>query len=459
MNSSNKVAKFHKRKDINMGFIIFFIVFIYVLIRVIIYFTNDHLTIYEVQKGFTSDNNTFNGLILRDEEVISTTKAGYINYYHRDGDRIAKNATIYSIDESKQTSDLIGNKDSVVMSEDNTKEIQKMVSDYHDIYSSSNYSAAYDLKYDLESMALEILNDNMMKNLKTVLNTSGTSNSFHVEKSKMSGLISYTYDNMENLQEDDITAEDFNTDKYKKTEMLSMDLIEPNTPAYRIITDDNWNIILLLDKNEYNKFKNEKTAYINFVDTNLEANVPIKVYKKGSDYFGKLELNKYLEYYENQRYVKVELESDAANGLKIPTSAIVKKDFYKIPLEFFSEGGNSDAMGLNKESYKDGKLEFEFVPTEIYYNDGTYGYVDSRLFELGTKIRSVTSNKQIEINQVDSLDGAYNVNKGYAVFRRIEKVYEDKEYCIIKEGTEYGLSVYDHIALVGSTAVEQDFIN
>ena len=44
------------------------------------------------------------------------------------------------------------------------------------------------------------------------------------------------------------------------------------------------------------------------------------------------------------------------------------------------------------------------------------------------------------------------------MFRRIEVLYENEEYCIVKNGTQYGLSVYDHIALDGKTAVEQKII-
>ena len=47
---------------------------------------------------------------------------------------------------------------------------------------------------------------------------------------------------------------------------------------------------------------------------------------------------------------------------------------------------------------------------------------------------------------------------GYAVFKRIEPLYKDDEYCIVKKGTEYGLSSYDHIALDSSTAIEQAII-
>ena len=58
----------------------------------------------------------------------------------------------------------------------------------------------------------------------------------------------------------------------------------------------------------------------------------------------------------------------------------------------------------------------------------------------------------------ESLEGVYNINKGYALFRRIERITQNDEYCLIKENTEYGLKLYDHIALDADTAVDSGII-
>jgi hypothetical protein len=460
LNQGSKIAKFRRRKSINVGTMIFFIIFVYVFINVYLYFTKDHLSIYEVQKGYTSDNNVFQGLILREEEIFNTNTTGYVNYYHRDGERLAKNTTVYSIDESKQVYDLIGSSEgTATLTTADINEIGNEVADFHTDYANSNFTVVYDFKYDLEATALEIQNDKRMANLENVLEENGTSNIFAIEKSKTSGIITYSIDNYEALTEDDITAESFNFEAYDKVQLLAADLVEANTPIYRMITSDSWSILLLLEESQFNKIKDEKTVRINLNDNGLTTNVPVTTYQKGSDYFARLDLNKYIEYYINQRFISVELEINSAEGLKIPTSSIVQKEFYKIPVEYFTVGGDSGANGLVTENYdKNGELEMLFVPTDIYYNDGTYGYVDRRLFDNGNWIHSESTGERYQISEVDTLDGVFNVNKGYAIFRRIETLYENEEYSIVKEGTEYGLSVYDHIALVGSTAVEQAII-
>ena len=58
-----------------------------------------------------------------------------------------------------------------------------------------------------------------------------------------------------------------------------------------------------------------------------------------------------------------------------------------------------------------------------------------------------------------TLQGVYNVNKGYAVFKQIEILYQNNDYSIIKTGTSYGISMYDHIVLQGNEVEENTIIN
>ena len=61
------------------------------------------------------------------------------------------------------------------------------------------------------------------------------------------------------------------------------------------------------------------------------------------------------------------------------------------------------------------------------------------------------------IGETAKLEGIYCINKGYAVFRQIHIIYQNAEYSIIRNGTEYGVSLYDHIALEGN-AVTEDLV-
>ena len=63
-------------------------------------------------------------------------------------------------------------------------------------------------------------------------------------------------------------------------------------------------------------------------------------------------------------------------------------------------------------------------------------------------------------NQADrkGIQGVYNINKGYAVFKQINILYQNEDYAIISTGTTYGLSLYDHIVLQGDLVKENQII-
>ena len=62
------------------------------------------------------------------------------------------------------------------------------------------------------------------------------------------------------------------------------------------------------------------------------------------------------------------------------------------------------------------------------------------------------------LEQTASLQGVYNINKGYAVFRKVEILFQNEEYTIVNTGTSYGLSLYDHIALDASAIKENQIV-
>ena len=51
------------------------------------------------------------------------------------------------------------------------------------------------------------------------------------------------------------------------------------------------------------------------------------------------------------------------------------------------------------------------------------------------------------------------INKGYAVFRKIQIIDQNAEYSIIKKQTQYGISQYDYIVENASTVSEEDIVH
>jgi hypothetical protein len=460
--SNQKVVKFRKRKSLNIGVIVFLILFIYIAINVYFYFTNDHLSIYEVHEGNTAIDNRITGLILRDEAVVYSEQAGYVSYYQKEGARVAKNEAVYSIDENGSMNDILATGDvSVTLTSKNCAELKRNIKDFRNSYSDQNFSYVYEFKDDTESTVLDIMTGIMLDNNKAFLEEAGQTLSYRAMTSENSGIISYYMDGYETVTPDTVTADIFQPDQCIRTSLRTADILDRGKPIYKLITSDEWKLVLLLNEEQYKRLSGKEQISFTILEDELEMTAPLSLSQSGSQYKAVISLNKYLSNYLEERYLDVELDFDTVKGLKIPLTSIVEKDFYLVPKEYISMGANSTDSGLIVESYdnKTGEAIYNFTPTTIYYEDDAYAYIDADQFTPGTFIHLATQNQRYTLGPTNKLIGVYNVNQGYAVFKRIEILYQNEEYCIISDKTKGGLAAYDHIVLDGSTAINQAIIN
>jgi hypothetical protein len=457
-----RVVKFRRRRTLNIGIIIFLILFIYIAINIYIYFTKEHISIYEVQEGYNAMDSRITGLVLRNEQIVTSEKAGYVFYFQKEGARVAKNSSVYSIDDSRNIMDIITGSDEIItLSSDNSKQLQYEIKKFHTLYSDYDFSYVYDFKADVESTMIDMLNEAMIEKGMQIGENTGFQYTYEVFKSDFSGIVSYYMDNYETLTKESVTKDIFNTENYKNTALRTSEMVSINTPVYKLITSEIWSIILPLTDEQYNKLAGKDKVDFTILNDGFKTTAPVNLFSNPLDTtrYAEITLDKHLSNYLEYRFLDIELHLDTVQGLKIPKSAITTKDFYLVPLSYFTEGGNSDEQGLVKEEYdKDtGEVNLVFVAADIYYQDETYGYVDTNQFASNTWIRSTDGNRY-QLTTTDKLTGVFNVNMGYAVFKRIEILYQNEAYCIVKKNTSYGLSLYDHIALDANTVVEQKII-
>jgi hypothetical protein len=460
LSDRNKVVKFKKRKNINIGIIVFLIMFLYIAINVYIYFTKDKLSIYEVQEGSTAIDNHITGLILRQEEIIYSQKAGYISYYQKEGARVAKNTPVYSVDDSGQLYSLVTNTDiPVTVSEKNYAEIKHDIRTFQNSFSNDNFSSVYEFKENAKSTVLDILNSTVIDQGQTLLENSGITYSYDMISSDESGIVTYYMDSYEAVTPDTVTEDMFQQESYKRTSLRQTDMLEKDSPIFKLITSETWNLVLPLTELQYDKLNGKEKIFLTVLDDDFEMSAALSLRSQGSSYYAVLTMNKYLSNYLGDRYLDVELDFDTVKGLKIPVSSIVEKDFYKVPKDYLTQGGNSKDMGLTEKVFsKTGEITYPFVPIDNYYKDDSFVYIEADLFPAGTKIQSPVNSEEATLAETIKFTGVYNVNQGYSVFKRIDILYQDDEYCIVDKNTENGLYAYDHIALDGSTAVDKAII-
>ena len=150
-------------------------------------------------------------------------------------------------------------------------------------------------------------------------------------------------------------------------------------------------------------------------------------------------------------------------GLKIPTSAIVDRSFYKIPEEYAIQNQDTEQeIALKVEHFgEDSSSSIKYVTANVYRHADGYYLVDMGLFNVGDYIQLDNSAKRFQIQEdnVETLHGVYNINKGYTVFREITILDENEEYCIVESNNIYGLAAYDYIALNADEVGEDQIVS
>ena len=459
---SAKIKQFKKPLNINLGMIFFGVIFIYLLVCVFLYFTTKHVAGYQVKTGSLFVNNVYTGLALREENLIMSDYSGYLNYYVREGSRIGAHKMVCTVDEGGRLKDII-NEQSMGenrLSDDSLKEIRNDIMNFSSGFHPYNFSTTYDFKNAIKGTVLNLANTNILDNLEK-LNRTGDSGLINICKAPTSGIVVYSIDGYENFESRHVNSDILNKKDYSITQLISKELVSVGEPIYKLITDEKWSLIIetdaeradyLLEK-EYVQVKFLKNQALSWAEVQLITNSDGK-------HFIELIFNNSMITFCFDRYVDIELMIEEEEGLKVPNSAIVQKEFYIIPMDYITKGGNNGETGVLKQVYdEDGNQIDRFIPVTIYSKENNNYYIDSSDLDLGDTLKLMDSNNTVQIKQKGSLVGVYNKNKGYADFKQIQILYQNEEYSIIKSNTEYGLIEYDYIVLEADSVHDDEFLN
>lgn len=457
---NDNVVEYKPPVNINLGLGIFVLLIIYITILVVSYFKSKPITPYEVSMGSLAVNNTYNGVALREEVLVPADYSGYVNYYAREGEKVSKGSMIYTIDSTGKLSDVVsndtGNDNS--LSDSDLFEIKSDISEFANSFDPKNFNYTYNFKYDIEGTVLKLENYRVLSGIEKV-NSANYSDAVSFGYAPTSGVLVYAVDGYEELNAEDLTENLMDPNEYVRSQFHSGDLIAENDNAYKLITSENWSIVIEIDEERAKELEDETYVEVRFLKNNYKSwGATTVLHQNGLTYL-KLDFNNSMITFASDRFIELELLLNTQKGLKIPNSAIVERAFYLIPEGYYTEGGSQGNPGFIRETYlEDGSKSTEFVDAEIYALVDGYYYVDESIFNVGDKLLMPESEATYTVSKQDTLIGVYNINKGYADFKEITILNANDEYSIVKSNSEFGLNVYDHIVLKGDTVSDSDFI-
>lgn len=459
-NSSN-IRKYHKPLNINIGMIIFGVMFIYIIICIIMYTRTEHLNGYEVKTGALTVNNVYRGIALREEELYESIDAGYVYYFVPEGTHVACGDLVYAVDSSGDLAELMSDTtEETHLTNDDYNSLKSKIVNYRNSFDETEFSTVYDFKYDLQSEVAKLNNRTVLNAINGMAEMTGISR-YYAEKA---GTVVFSEDGYETLTPQEITLENFDEETYVKNQYLAADRFGRTDHVYKLVESEDWEVVIPVDTERVPELQEAEYVKVKFMKDQYETSGKVTVYGKDEEEgitFVGLTFTTSLINYVTDRYVDVELILEEKTGLKIPNSAIAQRNFFLIDEDYIVLHDDNKTQGVMRQTFtEDNELTVEFVETPIYNVDeeNRVYYVDEAVLNVGDVIYKKDSQETYTVSRQASLIGVYNINKGYADFKQINVLYDNEEYSIVESNTQYGLRAYDYIALDASTVVADQFV-
>ena len=473
------LARLRKVAGLNIGTIMFGILFIYMSFSAILYFTTTHIESYQVTSGPLSRNETYTGLAIREETVCTAPSSGYITYYAREGSKINASGAVYGLSSTKKSTSTASL---------TTEELLKIRSDMMSFskgFNSSKFNNTYSFKYELKGNILQYAESENSSSAPltsdeydgsddssedNITNSNVYAGNESICQSQSDGIILYSTDNYEGKTIDTVTAEDFDQNSYHETDLKTSDSVQSGDDVYTIITDERWSLLIPLSNKQAEKLKDRSTIRVKFLKDDMTQNGDFSIITIDGGKYGQIDFNKGLIRYASDRFLDIELVTNTVVGLKIPLSSIVTKDFYVVPSRMATTQNNETGFMLASGSKDSGTFKSVSIYASVedtsvskLATDGSEDqpmiyYIDKSSFKEGDALIDPDTGEKYIIGETDTLDGVYCINKGYAVFRRIEILDQNEEYAIVSKNTSYGLARYDHIVRNADKVKEEDIL-
>ena len=439
------------KKHFNVGYFLFFIIFVYILGHTAIFMSREKTSVYRVVSDEKSEVINTTGLALRKERIFKSKEAGYINYYVSGNSRVHKGEVVFSIDKT-------GSIYSKLMMDDQTDESgERLTGILHQfqINRDDNFGSTYSLKESMNETVMTTSGKMVMAKLNKATDASEYLNLNYADDS---GIVVYGADGLEDMTEEKITQDIFEKQNsyILKTAAENEGKVETGEAVYKLISDEVWNVVVPINETQKELLK-EKTYVDAVVDNKgFIARAQARIAEINGGNYLVLKFFNYMVDYADKRFVNIYIVLKSITGLKVPKSSVVERQVYEIPEEYYVGGGGNRSGGFTIQTVgKNNEIITKYIETDICYKDDNNKmiYIDlNESFKPGDEIIEPNSGNIYKISKTKLLKGVYNINNGYPRFRHVEPDTEninsdDSEYYLIPSDKGYFLNEYDNIIL------------
>ena len=267
--AGDNVIVFPKQSKFNIAVIILLTVFVYMVVCVFSFFSKEQIVGYEVREGSLMEENRYEAVILRSEQLVSSEKTGYINYFATEGERIGVGNLVYTLDESgtileyTETANLDENSLSVTEREG----FRNTLDDFVKKYDRQDMSALYQLETSVQNQTQKIANNRLLSNLQNVSSLNGL---VQYHYAPTAGNIVYWTDGLENLTETEVNKALFEKQEYAVSYLSGNRLVGSGETAYKLYDSEKWSVAFLVKDHEVaEKYLQEEVVYARFLKNDI----------------------------------------------------------------------------------------------------------------------------------------------------------------------------------------------
>lgn len=447
----SNVIRYGGKNSFHVGFVVFGIILIYILGHTISYMLREKTSVYRVVSDEKTEVINTTGLALRNEVVVKSEEAGYINYYVNGNSRVRKKEAVFSID---KTGNIYSK---LALDDQNDESGERITGILHQfqINRDDNFISTYSLK---ESMKETVMTTSGKKIMATLKKSSEAKDSFSVSSASDSGIVVYGADGLESLTEEEITSDIFEKQNsyILKTAEENEGKIDAGVPVYKLISDEIWKVVVPVNETQKELLKDKSYLDVNVDNKGFNAKAKADITEINGSSYLVLTFYNYMVDYADKRFVNVYIVLKSISGLKVPKSSVVERQVYEIPEEYYMNGGGNRTGGFTIRSVSNnGETVTQYVETDICYRDTNKKMVYVEVnegFKSGDELMAPNSQNTYEVSSTKLMKGVYNINNGYPRFRHVEPDTENisgdnSEYYLIPSDKGYNLSEYDNIIL------------
>ena len=232
--NSISINKYKTKRELNIGTLIFALIFIYLVVAVVAYATEKRITVYEVREGSILKDHSYTGLILREETLVNAESDGYVNYYQSGQSKIRTGMNICVISPQKLDVSESQEQSETTLSAEEQETIVLKAQDFNENFTSQKFSSVYSLKRDVAETLQNASDQTKTAQLDAVIAASGQD--VKTYPAARDGVMVLTYDGEEGLTKDNFTDADFDKSmiRYADKRYLNVELILEDQSGLKI---------------------------------------------------------------------------------------------------------------------------------------------------------------------------------------------------------------------------------